>query len=146
MVVDIETTGLDPDVDAVVAAGIVTGDRLIVLVSDNGDIRDHIADIIHNGYYAWNKDFEESFLGVPGLELQIEPYEKKDLSLRWGIPIPTDGSMVPSLWEMGRRDLVALRAAYDALIEASSLLRIVYLRNVEPELKSELGEINGRLS
>ena len=99
--------------------------------------------MVSSGYYAWNKDFEESFLGVPGLELQIEPYEKKDLSLRWGIPIPTDGSMVPSLWEMGRRDLVAMRAAYDALIEACSLLRLLYLRKVEPTLKSELGGSGG---
>ena len=76
--------------------------------------------------FAWNKGFEEQFLGVEGLhELQLREYEKKDASLSWGVPVPTEGSMVPLLWRQGKREVVLMRAVYDALIEAASLPRLI---------------------
>ena len=138
--VDIETTGLDPESDIVVAMGLVYRDRLTVHVSRGVDIREDMASIVRRlmretDVYAWNKGFEESFLGVTGLrELQLHPREKKDYSLSWGINIPVNGGLVPELWRRGRREMVALRAGYDALIEAVGMLRTVFLLDIQPVL------------
>ena len=139
-VVDIETTGLDAESDEMVGFGLAYDRYLLGCVrmygSDGemrGLARDVVLSLLRDGVpvYAWNKRFEEAWLGVEGLsELQLRPYEKKDTALRLGIDLYADGRMVPRLWErwMKYRDAEALlkilwRGMYDAYVEAVSLYR-----------------------
>ena len=148
-VVDIETTGLDWGKHEVVGFGLAYDRYLIGCVrmygSDGefrGFARELVVSLLRDGVpvYAWNKDFEESWLDVYGRrELLLRRYEKKDPALRLGIELLADGKTVPRLWErwLRYRDAEALlkilwRATYDAYIEAAALYR-GELRSLEPE-------------
>ncbi len=139
VVIDIETTGLNPLYDEIVSYGIAINSVGAVLVrayASADEFREFCSALTkllsELGFklWAWYKEFEESFLGIKFNELQLWPYEKKDVSLSWGIEIPAYGVDVPSLWHQWKtnHDVVALakiilRNMYDIIIEASSLPR-----------------------
>jgi len=139
-VIDIETTGLRFKDDEVVAFGLAYRKYLLGCVRMYANaqefrelVRDVVMSLLSDGVrvYAWNKDFEESFLDIYGIrELQLRDFEKKDESLRLGIDVIVNGKDVPKLWKrwLEYRDAEALlkilwRAMYDAYVEAISLYR-----------------------
>jgi len=143
-VVDIETSSLNPDDGEMISYGVAFDNTALIVIRLFGSdrllrrlARTHLGILIKRGYnvYAWYKDFEEKWLKIYCLkELQIMRYEKKDSSLSWGIPIPANNKDIPNYWERWKRyrDIrsvlkIVERNLYCVLIEASSILRKIYL-------------------
>ncbi len=104
-IVDIETTGLSPKIDSVITVGLVHNNVCEIFQ------RTHEADIcqlldqklrsLPRPIYAFNKRFEESFLGiVVDRELQSRPFESRNEAIQVsGVCDPLgSGLRVPGEW------------------------------------------------
>ncbi len=114
-IVDVETTGLSPRFDRLITVGILrNGEYEIYQVTDGSSLLDVLGPTLQTlprPVYAFNKGFEEGFLGIHiDRELQLRPFEGKNEAIRIsGVEDPLGhGSRVPPEWASyladGRRD------------------------------------------
>ncbi|MCD6562456.1 MAG: hypothetical protein J7K23_00910 [Thermoproteales archaeon] len=138
-VIDVETTGLDPEEDKMVTFGIYHENRIRIYQLLFGDdlrnydiIKEELRNLNGKKVYAWYKDFEEKWLNIHGIyELQVRDYEKKDDSV-WieGLQPRYTGRDVPFLWNSWKKygDICCILAIVernylDLLSEAAALFR-----------------------
>ena len=108
-IIDLETTGLSPHHDKVISLGVLHDDVYTVIQSSGNDEAQFtsrlksLMDSVPRPTFAFNKPFEESFLGVGvDFELQNRRFESKREAIRVeGVYDPFDGSgrAVPLEWE-----------------------------------------------
>jgi uncharacterized protein YprB with RNaseH-like and TPR domain len=110
-VIDIETTGISAYRDSLITVGILeSGVYRIYQATDGSSMLSALRPILHDlprPIYAFNKAFEESFLGLTiDRELQLRPYESKNDAIRIsGITDPLgNGRWVPPEWQAYERD------------------------------------------
>jgi len=105
-IVDLETTGLSASMDRVITVGVLHDSTYEVFqASDGRDILEQTRPYLRRlpkPLYAFNKEFEESFLGIElDRELQMRPYERKTEAITIsGIvdPLGRHGESVPVEW------------------------------------------------
>ncbi len=105
-IVDLETTGLSAGVDRVVTVGVLHGEAYEVFQStDNSDLLRILKpglEMLPRPFFAFNKGFEESFLGLNvDRDLQLRPYESRREAIRVaGVDDPFNGHghEVPFEW------------------------------------------------
>src|SRR6202167_4915410 len=85
-IVDIETTGLSPGSDRIITLGVVCGNQYTVVQSLDASGLDDVPKMLSampRPFYAFNKEFEEGFLGTRiEKELQIRRFEPKKDAIR----------------------------------------------------------------
>jgi len=111
-IVDLETTGLSPSSCHVITVGVLHGTGYEVFQASAADevplnLGSYILSL-PRPHYAFNKAFEESFLGFEiGNELQTKPYERKTEVIyvrSFQDPLGRRGELVPLEWQAYLRD------------------------------------------
>lgn len=110
-IIDLETTGLSTS-DSVITLGILSGSGYKIFQStDDSNLLDCLKPVIQafrRPIYAFNKGFEEAFLGLEvDVELQNMRYERKSDAIHIsGLEDPFDGSgrLVPLEWSSYLQD------------------------------------------
>jgi len=85
--IDIETTGLPYESAEVITLGLISGNRLQIIqrTKEEDFCKQALRRLkgLPRPYYAFNKDFEEQFLGIEiDRELQAHKYERKREAIR----------------------------------------------------------------
>ncbi len=136
-IVDVETTGLSPRFDRLITVGILcNGEYEIYQATDGSSLPDVLGSVLHNlprPIYAFNKSFEEGFLGIRiDRELQLRPFEGKNEAIRIsGVEDPLGhGSRIPPEWasylaDGGRDHLERIVAHNFADLQSELCLAIV---------------------
>ncbi|MFA4647860.1 hypothetical protein P8X24_11560 [Pyrococcus kukulkanii] len=117
IILDLETTGLEPETDELVSYGIVAGSKAWVVIRLNGteeelieNLKKDLEEFKGSTIWAFYSSFEEKWLGykIGGEFLKEHELRLLDLKQMRGrlvdiMPFPFgdpfDGSSVPSLWE-----------------------------------------------
>ena len=111
-IVDLETTGLSPSSCHVITVGVLHGTGYEVYQASAADevpldLGSYILSL-PRPYYAFNKGFEESFLGFEiDNELQSQPYERKTEAIHvrnLQDPLGRRGELVPLEWQAYLKD------------------------------------------
>jgi len=104
-IVDVETTGLCPKLDRLITVGILrNGEYEVYQATDSSSLLESLRPIFQTlprPIYAFNKSFEEGFLGIRiDRELQLRLFESKNEAIRIsGVEDPLGhGSKVPLEW------------------------------------------------
>jgi len=116
-ILDIETTGLKPDICEMVSYGIVVGNRAKVVVritAEESELLEHLKNDL-NGIktiYAFYAPFEEEWLSFKlenGLNVKFMDLKRMSGRLKHIVPFDwgdnTDGEQVPRLWQNWRERL-----------------------------------------
>lgn len=149
-IIDLETTGLSPRSNVVITVGILHGTCFKVFqASESGEIPMDFGPYLRNlprPRYAFNKGFEESFLGFElDEELQSKPFERKTEALFVRLlhdPLDRRGELVPREWEayLKTADRMHLQRIIDHNI--SDLLEELCLALVKSSRTLEVADVS----
>lgn len=134
--IDIETTGLNPDTDELVTFGAITGSRLYIIQRTGEEAKDFLNRIrkevenCQSPFYAYYCPFESKWLDIPLSRWQeIQPYEyaKKEDMISISQEVRKDslhtGKRVPEFWNR------YLRLRDDHPQEAANILQKIMEHN-----------------